>query len=194
MAGSVIPLASRAYVNRSATNIPIYSSADHSTQVGTIYPNEMYSVSPIPNHTAHMMATFRNSNNVKATGYIQREAWEASDPPAWIAQQADFHLWNSNGSSLVASESVTMEGKTYKIFTIKHTLHFYIGGTWTGDLAAGTRIAMDSSTVGQAHPDRINVDYVEDKSGATPKWAAKSDFWVDLGFNIGSTPKTRPIW
>lgn len=38
------------------------------------------------------------------------------------------------------------------------------------------------------------LEETEEESGTTPKWAAKSDFWVDLGFNIGSTPKPRPIW
>ena len=190
--------ANRAYVNCSSSQIPIYNDSAKTEQIGTIYPNEMYCTYTAegvnPNYWM-MPVVFRNSNGQKVTGMIQRAALPYSTEPAYLAQQVYFHRRNSNGTTLVNAQATTFpDGNPYMIFTVKKTVSMYEGTNYVRNLPVGTRIALDSSTVGQEYPHRISIDYIELTENNTTTWVKKTNHWVDLSFHAGSSPNNRALY
>ncbi|WP_276949972.1 hypothetical protein [Acetatifactor muris] len=189
-----------AYVNCSQTAIPIYASVNQDKQVGTIYNSEMYSVTTLPDvldSYPYMTVTFRDANGNKATGCMQTGKLAFSDEPAYLADQVLFHRRNSDGKTLVKAEATKIASNDtlkYMIFTVNASVGLYNNTTFVRNLDKGTRIAMDGSTVGAQHPERISVDYVEELVNGRLTWVKKSNAWVDLGYHIGSSPHNRALW
>lgn len=147
-----IPNTRVAYVNRSRSQIPVYSSLVHSSvhtgsvtaggsQIGRIYHNEFYTV--IPNSSAYIASyeiVFRNSKGSEQHGYIETSLGYTLDDYSWVKSQEVYHYTNSNGSSLVSAARQTIGGKNYYIFTASGSIKNYRkkNGGLVGALLSGT--------------------------------------------------------
>lgn len=191
----------RAYVNCSNKQIPIYDTnqmtEDH--RIGTIYPNEMYCLCHLgdfnPNYWMDTIV-FRDSKGTRQTGLIWTGNIEGStETPDYLNDQVYFHRRNSNGSTLVKATSTTFpDGNPYMIFTVKKAVNLFEGINFKRNLPVGTRVAMDGSTVGSSYPFRISIDYVEENVNGTLTWVKKTNHWLDLGFELGSSPNNRALY
>ena len=60
------------YVNATSDKIPVYSSNQYTTQIGTLYPNEIFTVTHLFNEAYRGDCTiiFRNSSGLPDQGVI----------------------------------------------------------------------------------------------------------------------------
>lgn len=198
-----------AWVNKSSYQIPVYNSCTYTkpggghtaggTQIGTLYPNEFYTTVPRDNdnNATYYKIYFRNKNGVKTLGYIETEpgGWSTGYEP-WAQYQYEYAYYNSNGSSLVTSATTTINNVTYRVFTVKKAVTArYPNGNEFGTLAAGTKLATYSSTVGQTYNGYM-VFHKYKPVGAS-NWLSLTSSgygFVNLGLEIGSSPAGRAIW
>ncbi|GHU37880.1 hypothetical protein FACS1894105_10780 [Clostridia bacterium] len=195
-----------AWVNRSSTNIPVYSTLVSSpahtgghtvggTQVGTIYPNEFYTL--VPNDSFYItsfLIIFRNGSGSQTTGYIETSPGYTLDNYGWVAYQEPYHYYNSNGSSLIASTSETIGGTSYRTFTVNKAVTYRNpSGVSQGTLAVGTKLATIASTAGQTYGGYM-VFYKKKASGGSWQDLVSDGYgFVDLGLSQGSVPSDRAI-
>ena len=201
-----------AVVNRSSTNIPVYSELVRSTyytggvtaggdKIGTIYPNEFYTIIPNDsrNITSHEII-FRNSDGAEVHGYIETsEEYQAGVDTefAWVQYQEPYHYYNSDGSTLVAAATEKINGITHYIYTVDGSERTYRDkkGTYKGKLAVGTKLAARGSTTGQTYGGYMV--FYKKKDPGVHSWQdlipGETYGFVDLGLSVGSTPSKRPI-
>ncbi len=195
-------------VNRSGSNIPVYEELVHSSyhtgsvtaggdQIGTIYPNEFYLVFKNDSYyVSSYKIGFRNSNGNFAIGYIETCPGYSLDDYAWAKYQEPYHYYNSNGSTLVESATETIQGKTYRIFTVKKTVNAVnSSGSGAGSLSPGTKLATLASTAGSSK-DQYMIFYK--KKVGTGNWvdlvSSGTYGFVDLDLSTGSMPSNRAIY
>lgn len=200
-----------AAVNRSSSNIPVYEKRVYSSvhagtttaggkQIGTIYPNEFYTV--IPNANQNITSyeiIFRNSSGIQAHGFIETiEAWEAgvdSNYP-WVKDQEPYNYYNSNGSTLVAAATEYINNEKYYIFTVNGSARKYMtpGGESMGTIPVGTKLAAKSSATGQTYGGYMVFYKKKSSNGSWQNLIAGETYgFVDLGLDVGSMPSDRPI-
>jgi len=199
-----------AFVNRSGSAITVYNSLVHSSahtggntagggQKGTIYNNEAYTIEPnsssyITSYKIH----FRDANGNFTVGYIETNPNGVSYPIAsWAQYQELYHLLNSNGSGLTSSKTATINGTTYRTFTVKRSLGVMDKNRHTKDpVASGTMLATTQSTVGVNYPGYMIFN--KKKLPGSSTWQdlipGETYGFVDLGLSYGSMPNNRPIW
>ena len=198
-----------AWVNKGTRNIPVYSS--HTTdkqsgiefpsgsQIGTIYPNEMYTT--VKQKTigwAVQECTFRNSSGQCAKGWIHTNNGYMADPPAYYFDQKAYHLCNSNGTALVDSEIIDLNGKKHRQFKVNKAITMVDHANSNQiTLPVGCLLATDTSEIGNTQLHRMLFRAYKTSSSAA--WSvcyangAKTYGYVDLGFEIGSGPSNRAI-
>lgn len=195
-----------AVVNRSSYYIPVYSSLVESqihtggktaggTRIGRIYPKEFYTI--IPNASYYVTSFkiwFRDGDGVVRYGYIETSEGDTLDDYPWLSAQEPFHYYNSNGSNLVAAETATISGNTYRVFTVKnHPAKTKKSNGEDGPiLPVGTKIATNCSTTGSSYHGHMLFRKM--KSGSS--WVnigSESYVFVDLGMSYGTMPDSRNI-
>ncbi len=195
-----------AWVNRSNTNIPVYSSLVSSsihtggstaggTKVGVIYPGEFYTLVPNSSHylTSYQII-FRDGNGAQRTGYIESSPGYTLGYHAWVSSQEPYHYYNSNGSSLVSAARVSISGKSYYVFTVNKSVSYRNpSGVVQGRLASGTKLATDCSTTGQTYGGYMLFQKKKTGSTWTDLVSGSGYGFVDLGLAIGSMPNDRAI-
>ena len=195
-----------AYVNRSSTNIPVYEKFVQNSlfnqnvtaggaQIGTITPNEFYTL--IPNSSFYQTSwqiVFRH-NGVKLNGFIESSKGITLGNQPWAATQEPYHYYNSNGTTLVNSATETISGTTYRIFTVNKAVSYRNpNGTSQGSLAVGTKLATYESTTGQTYPDHMLFRLKKTSGGSWANLVSGGTYgFVDLGFTLGSSPSARAI-
>lgn len=197
-----------AYVNRSSSQIPVYSSLVHSSvhtgsitvggsQIGRLYPNEFYTV--IPNSSAYITSyeiVFRNSSGSMQHGYIETSPGYTLDNYTWVKSQELYHYTNSNGSSLVSAARQNIGGTNYYVFTVSGSARNYRkkNGSLVGALLSGTQLATDQSTTGVTYPGYMVFKKKKLPNGTWTNLISGEDYgFVDLGLSVGSSPSNRPI-
>lgn len=195
-----------AYVNRSSTSIPVYekfvanplytgNTSAGGSQIGTIDPGEFYTL--IPNSSFYQTSwkiVFRQAG-VKLTGVIESSKGYTLGNHPWAATQEAYHYYNSNGSSLVSSATETINGTSYRIFTVNKAVTYRNpSGTSLGTLAVGTKLATNESTTGQTYSDYMLFRMKKPSGGSWANLVSGGTYgFVDLGFLLGSTPSARAI-
>ncbi len=198
-----------ALVNRSNTYIPIYNklvqSQAHTGNVtaggdliGRVYPNEFYVV--LKNSSSNVTSfkiLFRDGDGKQMAGYIETSPGVTMDDYAWVKYQEPYHYYNSNGSALVSAAKETIDGKSYRVFTVVGSSRNCKDrdGNNVYMLPEGTRLATSASTTGQSH-----MSYMIFYKKILPTQASWNDLipgegygFVDLGISIGTMPDSRPI-
>lgn len=196
-------------VNRSGSNIPVYSELVHSsyhtggitvggTQIGTIYPNEFYVV--FKNNSAYVTSYkigFRNSSGAFTIGYIETSPGYSLDDYAWAEYQEPFHYYNSTGSSLTYADTENINGSTYYVFTVKKAVAAITSsGRSLGTITVGTKLATKASTAGASN-DQYMIFYYKQASGSSswnPIDSQNSYAFVDTNLDSGSMPSNRSIY
>lgn len=201
-----------AWVNMSSKQIPVYDSlitrpggslGAGGNQIGTIYPKEFY-VTTIRDenskNVAYAKIYFRNSKGLQTVGYIDPEPGGISTGyEEWAEYQSHYVNYNSNGYDLVSSKEEKIDGRPYRIFTVKKEVKCVNnkGGKLT-PLSEGDLIATDESTTGETKPGYMVFEKVKRSGSSIWRNFTTDDYggyaFVDLGLNIGSEPSTRPIW
>lgn len=202
-----------AIVNRSSSQISVYektvSSPAHTggitaggNRIGIIYPNEFYTLIPWPvdppytvNYITCYQIVFRDGNGAQRNGWIETSPGYTLGPYAWAAYQEPYHFYNSNGTGLVAASTESIDGSTYRIFTVKKAVTYRNpSGTSQGTLAVNTLLATNQSTTGQTYNGYMY--FAKKKTGAS--WlnlvSGGTYGFVDLGLSLGSMPNDRAIW
>lgn len=210
---SYLTNARHAIVNRSGSNIPVYektvSSQIHTggltaggSQVGVIYPNEFYTLIPNPenppytvNYITCYQIVFRDGNGVQRKGYIETSPGYTLGAYAWAQYQEPYHYYNSNGSALTASQTETIDGTTYRIFTVKKAVTYRNpSGASQGSLAVGTKLATTQSTTGQTYNGYMLFSKKKVGTGSWQNLVSGGYGFVDLGLSKGSMPSDRCIY
>lgn len=194
-----------AFVNRSSTSIPVYSSLTNSayhtgsvtvggSELGKIYPDECYTVIPHGTYCTYRKIIFRDKIGNQATGYIETSPGLSLGTYAWEEYQEFYHYFNSNGSRLVSAKTAVIGGKKQYIFTVKKAVSYRNPqGANQGTLAVGTQLATDTSTTGQSYGSYMVFNYKNTGSGWVNLCSSGYGF-VDLGFNVGSKATNRAIY
>lgn len=195
-----------AYMNRSSTNIPVYSSLVHSmahtggvtvggNELGKIYPDECYTV--IPNDSYYITSfeiIFRDKNGNEARGFIETSPGFSLDDYGWVRYQEPYHYYNSNGTKLISAQTTTLDGKTQYLFTVKKAVSYRNrSGTNQGTLAVGTQLATDTSATGQTYGSHMVFNKKNTGSGWVNLCSDGYGF-VNLGFSVGSKATNRAIY
>lgn len=134
-------------------------------------------------------------------GYIERLPQGYTWPEAgWVAYQEPFHFYNSNGSTLSASQTLTLRGVTYRVFTVKKSVEYRKpSGALISSLPVGTLLLTTQSTTGNTYAGHMIFNKWKSASGGVSagSWFDLCDdgyAFVDLGLAQGSEPSTRAIW
>lgn len=200
-----------AVVNNSSYQIPVYEKMVQSgaftgsittggAQIGVIYPNEFYTV--IPNDSSYITSyhiIFQNPQGNQVGGCIETSygysAGVFTDKP-WVADQEPYHYFNSDGTKLVPSAKETINGKTYRIFTVYGSPRPYrtpTGALQTVNLPVGTKLATNESSTGQNYGGYMVFNKKKLPNGSWQDLVSTGYGFVDLGLNVGSFPSNRPI-
>lgn len=196
-----------AWVNRSNINIPVYSSLVPSgahaggqtaggTKIGEIYSDEFFTSVPIGKYITTVKIFFRGPNRTKMTGYIESSSGYAMPDYPWVDSQKPYHYYNSNGSTLVSSPDIYINGSYYKVFTVKRPVSCRDKSNLLLDwLPVGTQIATNQSTTGESFGDYMLFLYK--RSSASDPWVQffsnNAYAFVDLDLSNGSVPSDRSI-
>ncbi len=203
-----------AIVNRSNETIPVYKDLVPSDvhvggmkaggeQIGEIPPDGFYTLIPNPenppytvSYLTHFEIVFLDYNGDVSHGYIETSPMTTYPDYAWKASQEPYHYYNSDGSGLVASKRETIDGRTYRIFTVcnKSPMYRSLTGKVQGYLAIGTKLATIESTSGVTYGDHM-VFYRKKTSGGSWQPLVSGDEYgfVDLFMTEGVTPDVRCI-
>lgn len=168
-------------------------------QIGVIYPNEFYTI--IPNESSNFSSyhiIFQNPNGVQTKGCIETTSGYSAGVVtdyAWAQYQEPYHYYNSNGSTLVAAAKETINGKSYRIFTVYGSARSYRNpsGTLLGTLPVGTMLATNESTTGQTYGGYMVFNKKKLPNGYWQDLTSTGYGFVDLGLSVGSFPSNRPI-
>ena len=194
------------FVNRYSSYIDVYDSLTSSNghvggitvggnKIGRIHPDEFYTLlkSDTPNVTSYGII-FQNSNGNRSRGYIETSPGYSLGSYAWKQYQEPFHYYNSNGSTLVSSKNIVIDGTSYRQFTVKVSVIYRDKtGAVVGALAAGTLLATNSSTAGQSYPD--HMIFYKKKVGSVWENLCSSGYgFVDMRYDAGAMPNNRRIW
>lgn len=194
-----------AFVNRSSTSIPVYSTLVHSsyhtggvtpggTELGKIYPDECYTVVPHGTNCTYHEIIFRDKAGDEATGYIETSSGYTMGQYDWVEYQEPYHYYNSNGSTLVNAKTATINGKKQYVFTVKKSVSYRNPqGVSQGKLSVGTQLATNSSTTGERYGSHMVFNYKNTGSGWRDLCSGGYGF-VDLGFDLGSKANNRAIY
>lgn len=202
----------QALVNRSGSKIPVYEKIVHSgafaggitaggKQIGTIYPNEFYTIIPDPSsmYITSYEIIFRNSQGNEMHGYIETsEGYSAGVDTdfAWAQYQEPYHYYNSNGSTLVKATRETIGSTSYYVFTVYGSSRNYLNpeGVSQGSLPVGTKLAAISSTTGQKYGGYMVFYKKKLPGGSWQNLVSGGTYgFVHLGLGSGSSPSNRPI-
>ena len=201
-----------AWVNWTSYTIPVWNQVGDfgkghhtagGTQIGSLYPNEMYTTRIRGNSLTYHEIRFRNSSGVMGTGYIETYPDGHTWPKApWVTGQEPYHLLNSNGSSLVSAATEVIGGITYRLFTVHGSARPCLDadGVTMPAIPVGTTLATNESTTGNTNAGHM-VFHKKKGSSTGGVWypccvptGSGHDYgFVDLGFTVGSEPSTRPI-
>lgn len=201
-----------AWVNKSNYQIPVYDSlitrpggslGAGGNKIGTIYPNEFY-VTAIRDedskNVTYAKIYFRNSKGLQTLGYIDPEPGGISiGYEDWYEDQSHYINYNSNGYSLVSSKEEEIDGRSYRVFTVKKDVQCVNrDGGKVLSLSDGDLIATDESTTGATKVGYMVFEKVK-RAGASTWHNFTSDTYggyafVELGLTIGTEPNNRPIW
>lgn len=154
-----------AWVNVSSLKIPVYNDLTTRSDgtpgaggdiIGRIYPNEFYCTYPrssTAQNVDYISIVFRNSDGYMSSGYIESQPGGlATGYESWYASQSHYVNYNSNGYSLVPSVSETIDGTSYRVFTVNaEATYRRPNGYYLGMLPVGTKIATYESTTGQSY-------------------------------------------
>ena len=165
-------------------------------KIGEIYPGGLYCLIPnsAMNGTSEQIV-LQEAKGVERRGYIETSPGYTLGAHPWAAYQEPFHYYNSNGSSLVASQQLTISGTSYRIFTVKKAVTYRnSSGTSQGSLAVGTQIATTASTTGQTYAGYMIFYKKKVGSGAWQNLVSGGYGFVDLGLSKGSHPTNRAIY
>ena len=204
-------------INRSSTDIPVYEKLVESqahaggvtaggNTIGYINPNDTYTRSQHidSGYVTSFGVTIHDSEKGLKQGYIETILTYTDPEYPWVQYQEPFHLYNSNGSSLIASENTEIiKGALYRIFTTKKELdRRNSSGVPLERLPAGTRLAVNYSIAGRSWPNYMCFDYyyqgfwrgvgnhyVDDNGNDVDEGG-----FVDLGLQHGARANNRAIW
>lgn len=120
----------------------------------------------------------------------------------WADLQGLFADWNSDGTSLASSTSVTIKGADYRIFTLAHGTAWVSGAdgkvSASGLLQKGQEIALsESAGCGKRWPYRINAKYWRNPGESewhpfvNRKTGNEVSAFVDMGLQFGNLPGNR---
>lgn len=166
-------------VNRTGKIIPVYeSTALGAPQIGSIYPNEVFTVETILDSERKMYSIrFRNSAGQMTVGVIY-----AGDNDENVAENLNIHHY--------AKFTEEIEGKTYYGFEMRRYEEVYNGSAvYLRLIGQGLRVLTDSSKSGATRPHWIRIRYVETNVGTGKYVEVKPGQYVymDLGYDKGST-------
>ncbi len=203
-----------AIVNRSDESIPVYeklvSSEGHygsitvgGEQIGEIPPGGFYTLIPNPENPPFTVSNltsfeiiFLDYNGKVSHGFIETSPATTYPDYAWHAYQEPYHYYNSDGSGLVASKKETIDGKTYRVFTVcnKSPMYRSPSGKVQGYLAIGTKLATLESTSGVTYGDHMAFYRKKTSGGSWQPLVSGADYgFVDLFMTEGVTPDVRCI-
>lgn len=167
-------------INRTGTQVPIYHSNALTGQVGTLYPNEMFtwlsewSGSRAGGFYAQSIL-FRNSSGTTESGWIS-------------ATQSEPILAHNICSLPKFTKSIN--GKTYYGFKMRRTEELYNSSArkLSFSATAGRHILCESSTSGATHPNWLAIRYLETGIGTNQytEIVPGASAFVDLGYDKGS--------
>lgn len=204
-------------VNKYSESIPVYAelvpSGIHSGGttaggdiIGYIKPNDFYTcwIALPDTHVYCYSVLIAHEQKGVIRGYIDPSCGVDFDDQPWAVQQGLFANYNSNGTGLVGDvPTETIDGKTYKIFTVKRQLDYLSDeGVYQGTIGPNTKIAVLDGDPGSSNPNYICFHYY-DLNGT---WESAYDYWdvndnliktygfIDLGYQYGAEPANRAIW
>ena len=165
-------------VNRTGAKIPVYESVAYGApQIGTIYPNEVFSVANIANEElADYTIRFRNSAGKVTLGVIY-----AGHNDENVSASLNLHKY--------AMFTKTLNGKTYYGFNLRRSKELYNGNaSYIRTLNSGIRVLTEKSQCGVTHPEWMNISYYETSAGSGLYTLANGgSAFLDVGFDKGST-------
>lgn len=165
-------------VNRTGKQISVYESVAYGApQIGTLYPDEVFSVANILNEEmGGYSIRFRGSDGKVKTGVIYSGANDENVSAALNIQN-------------FAQFTKTINGTKYYGFTMRRKEEVYNGSAvYLRLIGPNMKVLCDSSKCGQTHPEWMRIKYVETNVGTGQFVEVKSGTYVymDLGYTEGS--------
>lgn len=173
-------------VNRLGAQHKIYESNAATTQIGTLYNNEMFT-------------WIEEWSGSGASGfYIQAVMFRASDGKpkvGWISGRQTDKVFETNICTL-ANFIKVINQKTYYGFKMRRDEELYDRNAniiSNKKAYQGRRILCESSTAGNTHRDWLAVKYLETGVGTNSyaEIVSGQSAFVDLGYDQGSTFNTN---
>lgn len=171
------------YVNRTSDRIPIYSNNQYTTQIGTLYPNEIFTLTYFFNEAfrADCSIVFRNSSGLPDTGII-----DAGPGEKYITQDKKIC-----GCALF---TYPYKGKTYYGFKLRRDEAVYDGSkNYLLTAKAGVRFLCLDSSSGDTDGKLKRFQLLETGVGTNNYYEVIEgrDAYIDIGYNAGSTMTTN---
>lgn len=196
-----------ASVNLSTTKIPVYEKlvpngtfAGNVTVggsiIGHIYQYEFYIV--FPNSTYSITSfkiLFRDANKQCRYGYIETCPNNFTGLYSWVEQQYQYNLYNSNGSKLVSSKTVSIDDKNYRVFTVTRPVSYRApDGTLLGTILSGMELATLTAETGRTYNDYMVFHLKRNPASLWRRLNADYTYcFVDLDLKNGNMPYDRAI-
>ena len=168
-------------VNRTNRQVKIYEAVDMVKQIGTLYPNEVFTW---VEEWAGSAASDYGMQRICFRNRAGEAYW------GWIPVNGNDAVIATNICSLPYCKQV-INGKTYYGLKMRRTEELYDGSAnlISKKAYAGRIILCDSSTSGRVNNHWLNCQYLETSagSGRYAEIISGKDAFVDLGYDQGST-------
>jgi hypothetical protein len=196
-----------AWVNRSDSLIPVWDSlvldsAGFSeaggNQIGNIYSGEFWTCRTNTDYEgsdSKVHVLFRNSAGAQTWGYVQIRPYPEGDIYDWVNYQEPYHYYNSNGSSLVGSTSVSINGTAYRQFSLSRavTVRAISGSVYSTLNPDNTLIATNTSHTGDNYSGYMEFQKIKIAQGNWANLCGTTYGYVDLDLAHGSMPSNRSV-
>ena len=171
------------YVNTTSDKIPIYSSNQYTTQIGTLYPNEIFTLTHFFNEAYRGDCTiiFRNSSGLPDQGVI-----DSGPGDKYILQDKKIC-----GYALFTKQ---YNGKTYYGFKLRRDEAVYDGSkNYLFTAKAGLRFLCKDSSSGDTDGKLKRFQLLETGIGTNNYYEVieGDSAYIDIGYNAGSTMTTN---
>ncbi|MGO4695589.1 hypothetical protein AB4Z50_15055 [Paenibacillus sp. 2TAB26] len=181
-------------VNRSGFNVKVEDS-DHSTQIGTIYDNEVWCYDKADTSPGYAVIKFRNSAGQVVKGYMFMTGFSNLQSPYGDHSSSTTSLYDYSSS----------KNMTHDVFNVRHATTIYKPNASSSGITipAGGQVAMRDSEAGDSgssNPDWLLIRYY--RTTATGTWnsiyagTSNTDYhgFVPVGLAKGSTKSTISVY
>lgn len=180
-------------VNKSGSQVSIYSEPEAITQIGTLYNREAFGYNRNwGGDDVHCNIVFRTSSGSVTGGFLV-------NPPSGALTECTDYVYSTViiYEKQLVGNYYTMVPVTYKAFYMRSARTIYnVNAVSIATVPAGKLVACKTALSGSSHPEWKAINYYQNSAGSWQQInsAGHTYGFVDTGLSVGSGYSSIPMY